>query len=209
MHGEGNSNLKCVIFDMDDTLVENAIPFSYVREGIKKYLLDIGIDADSLWDAQQPTYENVLNIANLYPALREKILGRFRELEIERARKSKLKDGALQVLNELKIKGYKIALITRNCDDAVKIALGKIAEMFDLILTRDDCEYLKPDARQIMKGLAILGVKPEECICVGDYDYDIIAARKCGCIAVRLGEGFGDFVIKDLRELLDILDGLR
>ena len=72
----------------------------------------------------------------------------------------------------------------------------------------------KPDHRIYLLGVEALGLKPEECVVVGDSFYkDIEPAKKAGCHAVWFkGEGWTeqqydetvpDKVITDLEQLLD------
>lgn len=37
------------------------------------------------------------------------------------------------------------------------------------------------------KGLELLGLRGEECLCVGDSPYDLVSGKKAGCRTVKVG----------------------
>ena len=92
---------------------------------------------------------------------------------------------------------------------AALLALGKYVSLFDDIITRDDGFEPKPSADAIIHLLKKYGVKGENCIVIGDYEYDIIAGKNAGCITVRVGEGSGDYRISKIDELLNLLNELN
>lgn len=88
-----------------------------------------------------------------------------------------------------------------------------LAEFFKDIVESAVVGVRKPDHRIFLLGVEALGLKPEECIVVGDSFYkDIEPAKKAGCQAVWFkGEGwteqqydetFPDKIITDLNQLL-------
>lgn len=88
-----------------------------------------------------------------------------------------------------------------------------LAEFFKDIVESAVVGVRKPDHRIFLLGVEALGLKPEECIVVGDSFYkDIEPAKKAGCQAVWFkGEGWTeqqydetlpDKIITDLNQLL-------
>ena len=88
-----------------------------------------------------------------------------------------------------------------------------LAEFFTDIVESAVVGVRKPDHRIFLLGVEALGLKPEECIVVGDSFYkDIEPAKKAGCQAVWFkGEGWTeqqydetlpDKIITDLNQLL-------
>lgn len=58
---------------------------------------------------------------------------------------------------------------------------GLEPEMFAAYTTYEDCHYCKPNPKYYMELLEKLGLKPEECIMVGnDFDEDIVPTEKLG-----------------------------
>ncbi len=185
--------LRLVIFDLDETIVLNEIPFSEMRERI---LRKIGSD-------EKPKH--------LYEFLKDKgedCLKLLEEEEIRRAKHSKVHPSLPKVLRELKNRGIILAVLTRNSKRASMIALGEYARYFDDIITREDDFEPKPSPEAIFHLLSKYGVRGDECLVVGDYDYDIIAGKKAGCITVRIGNGSGDYRIEKIDEIFEIVNML-
>ena len=185
--------IRLVIFDLDETIVINKIPFSEMRERI---LRKIGSN-------ERP--------AHLYEFLKakgENCLKILEEEEIRRARHSMVHPSLPKILRELKKKNIKLAVLTRNSRQATMIALGEYAKYFDDIITRNDGFEPKPSPEAIFHLLSKYKVRGDECIVVGDYDYDIIAGKKAGCITVRIGNGSGDYRIEKIDEIFEIVDML-
>ncbi len=183
--------IKLVIFDMDDTIVHNSIPFSYMRERI---LRELKID-----NAPQHLYEFLRDIGAHALAVLE------RE-ELKRAKTSFVDKDLDFVLMSLKKRGIKVAILTRNTLKAAKVALGKRADEFDAIVGRDSGFRPKPAPDGVIYLMNRFGTKPWETLMVGDYDYDIEAGKRAGCITVRIGNGEADFNIKNLKEILRIVE---
>jgi len=129
----------------------------------------------------------------------------LKEEEIRRARKSYPVPGLKSILEYLKKMDIRLTIVTRNCREAINIALHNYLNFFDLIVTRDDTKLPKPAPDPILLIVRKFGISPQEAIVVGDYDYDIEAGKKAGCITVRIGKGDGDFNIKDINEIKEIL----
>ncbi len=184
--------MKAVIFDMDGTIVKNPVPFSEMKERIARRL-NISIEL------LQPLYESLLRLKN------PRAMKILKEEEMTRARKSYPVEGLTDLLEYLKKMGIKTAIVTRNCREATEVALNFYLTFFDLIITREDTKFPKPAPEPILLALKHFGIAPSEAMVVGDYDYDIEAGRRAGCITVRIGDGFGDFNIKDINGLEKIL----
>ena len=185
--------LRLVIFDLDETIVINDIPFSQVR---KRVLERIG---------------NKENPPHLYEFLREKgekYVKILEEEEMRRAEHARIVDSLPKILEDLKSRGIKIAVLTRNSKKATMRILGKYAQEFDDIITRDDGFEPKPSPEAIFHLLSKYSVRGDECLVVGDYDYDIIAGKKAGCITVRIGNGSGDYRIEKIDDIFEIVNML-
>jgi len=185
--------IKLVIFDLDETIVENRIPFSEMRERILK---EMGVK-----DAPRHLYE-------FLKARGEEYLKLLEREEIRRAKKAKIVDSLPRVLDYLEKRGIKKAVLTRNSKKATMLALGNYAERFDAIITREDEFEPKPSEEAVKYLLDKFGVKSQECIVVGDYDYDITAGRRAGCITVGVRMDKGDYRVEDIGELIALISRL-
>ena len=93
-----------------------------------------------------------------------------------------------------------------------------IHNYFDAVVTYEDTEKRKPAPEPFEKALQILEVPPHAAIMVGDWaERDIVGAKVLGMRTVfaRYGDSFGtgrsgaDFDVRDIRELVEIVDKLN
>ncbi len=183
--------LKVVIFDLDGTLVMNEKPFEAVREKIAKAF---NLNPDEL----RPLYEKLIALNN--PAA----LKMLEEEEIRRAEESIPMPDLMSLLEFLRQKYIKLAILTRNCRKAVEKALRHYYGYFDLILTRDDGLELKPSPLPIYTILNTFGISPSDAIIVGDFDYDIDAGRIAGIKTIRMGPGYADYNVSNIQDLISL-----
>lgn len=118
------------------------------------------------------------------------------------------------VLEKLAAK-YPIVLVSNFYGNITNVlAEFRLDKYFKNIVESAVVGIRKPDHRIYLLGVEALGLKPEECVVVGDSFYkDIEPAKKAGCHAVWFkGEGWTeqqydetvpDKVITDLEQLLD------
>lgn len=133
------------------------------------------------------------------------------------------KTGVREVLRELIAQEFKVILVTNTSRKIIDIAEEKIPELksFDLILTRDEIKSIKPNAKGFLDAMKTLGLEAQEVITIGDQASDIIAGKRAGIKTIAiyhksldylkapLVEQNPDFIIKDIRQLPNLLRFLR
>lgn len=129
--------------------------------------------------------------------------------------------GILDLLKELKARGYKTGIVTSRLRHTTEIGLEKydMVKYFDTIVTCDDTDKFKPDPEPVNIALERLGSKPEESVMLGDSMFDILCAKNAGAKAVlvswalavsdeeKTGENAPDYIIEKAEDLLPILEG--
>ncbi len=175
--------LKGIILDFDGTIVSLHIDFEKIR---KKMLMD-ALEHHLVFPRKKlPILETLryIEIRNGKNRFSEIFLSEAREFlkkeEIRGARKSKPLPGSIKLLQELQKMGIRIGIITRNCRETVEIVTNKFDIPYDILLTRDDIEKVKPDKAHIETAVRLLGIKKNEVMMVGDHPMDIKCARSCG-----------------------------
>ncbi len=87
-----------------------------------------------------------------------------------------------KVMEKLKQK-YEIAVLTNNNriqTERILRALG-IIDLFDHIFTYESFNLIKPNPEIFISVVRKLGLKPQECLMVGDrYDVDLVPAKEIG-----------------------------
>lgn len=101
-----------------------------------------------------------------------------------------INDKLIDILSSVK-KEYRIALVTtasktNTFDILDRFGLG---DFFDLILTREEVNFSKPNPEGFIKAMKYFEAKPEECIVFEDSDIGVMAAERTGA-AVFVVKGY-------------------
>lgn len=199
--------IRGVIFDLDDTLIKNSVPFSSINQDIKKFMAAHGVSQGFL-DSMGKTLEGIHRLKELDATLGAAAEEELVRLEMERAKSASIPQESLDCLNELKARGIKIGIATRNCRLVAMKLLEPVSSLVDTVVARDDVSHVKPNPEHILTAVRNLGLEAGECVCVGDYIFDVQASRFAGCISVGLGIQ-GDYTITTLKELPALIDSIR
>lgn len=110
------------------------------------------------------------------------VLEEATEIVKERLPLVELYPDAIDVLNDLKKSGKKLAVITSSIRSVVTPLLEKfnLNDLFDAVVCIEDTERRKPHAQPLQKALEILGGTESEAIMIGDTEKDILAAHNAG-----------------------------
>lgn len=192
--------IKCVIFDLDGTLVNTirdlglACEYVLKQSGIESkwteadYKRFVGNGAKLLIERifEGNLSENELEMQ--YKLFKEK----YNEIKLDNAY---IYEGMKSVVKSLKINGIKLAVCTNKPDiaanDMVETLFGK--DTFDVICGAIDGIPKKPDSAMPKMILERLNVKANECIWVGDSSVDIESAQNLGCKSIAVTWGFRSF----------------
>lgn len=153
--------LRCVIFDLDNTLVDSALDFGRIKA-------EIGTD--------QPILEYRATVDAVEQRRVDEILDRH---ESRAAATCSLCEGAAELLDFLRGRGVRTALLTRNSRASVTTVLARHGMSFDAVLSREDSAP-KPSPEPVQIICRRLGVAPQDCLMVGDYLYDIQCGQAAG-----------------------------
>ena len=219
---------KAIVMDMDGTITRFNLDFIEARRRVLQDLEQMNLrtpdmtEQISVYIMLKRLKENV--DADKFYSIREKFYLYLEEMEVRAAQNVTLHPGALETLRRLRELGLKIVIVTNNGRAGTEITLKRLrlSKFFDAVVTRDDCEEMKPDAGPVKKVLKSIGVRVQEAILVGDGLMDINAAKAAGLPSVAVATGpFGgerllqagpDYVlgsINDLPHLLEHLESLK
>jgi HAD superfamily hydrolase (TIGR01509 family) len=193
-------NVKAVIFDLDGTLVGFNLDYRALRAEVRGYLAKVGVPAsvlslkENIFEMLKKTEIFVRNSgksAEEMAAIRSEALGIAEKYELEAAMSTGVLSGAVETLKALKRMGLKIGLCTINSEKSASYILQrfKIAEFFDVTITRNMVSQVKPHPEHLQVVLNALSVAPEESVVVGDSSADMQCARELKTIAVGLPTG--------------------
>lgn len=185
-------SLKAVIFDLDGTLLNCPYDFAAMREAVMQVASAHGLSKDALsglgiLEAIDRGEGLLSGAASRH--FRKEAEAAVLRLELAGAKNSVPLDGAKDVLAWLGEKAVSVGIITRNSSKIVRPLLQRAAFPFDALLAREDVSRVKPHPAHIREMLALLKVKPEEALMVGDHIWDIDCAKAAGLGSVGLTSG--------------------
>ena len=161
--------LKLIIFDLDGTLLEPALDFDAIRAQIGLPPGTTILEAmDTLSEAERARAGAILD-----------------HHEAEAADRSRLMPGARELLDWLRARGIRTAVLTRNSRRSVKCACRRHGLAFDAVVARGD-HVPKPSPDGARHLMTTLGTGPEETIVVGDFRFDVEAGAAAGCRTIAL-----------------------
>ena len=182
-----------MIFDLDNTLVSSTLNFQQIRA-------DLGCDndidlldfVDALPEEQRIVAHNLVVEYEINDALNAKNLLGTEEL--------------LALLAQLDIP---CAIVTRNCREAALIKMQNNNIDIELLFTRAD-HKAKPAPDALLHLAQLWQVKPENLLYVGDYLYDLQAAKNANTMSCLVTHGetleyasLANIVVNELTELSD------
>lgn len=104
-------------------------------------------------------------------------------------------DGIRELINGLKLKGYKIGLATNSPSELIPIVLEKLRlkYYFDAVSSAEHEPEGKPDPSVYNSVIKKLGVNPGDCIAVEDSLSGLMAAKKAGMKTIALAKDSSDY----------------
>ena len=218
-------NPKLIMIDVDGTLVDSVPDLSYCVDEMMKAL------------GKKPCGEAKVRewVGNGVPKLVERALTGeleatpsaqdydraypiFLELYAENtAKRSCLYDGVREGLDYLKSQDYLIGCVTNKAEQFT-LPLLKTLGIFDdfsLVVSGDTLAKKKPDPLPLLHSAEHFGIKPQECLMLGDSVSDVKASRAAGFAIICMSYGYNhgrdiatenpDLVIDSMVELRDCL----
>ncbi len=213
---------KAVIVDLDGTLIEFKLNYMLIRAEAMNLLIRKGLPSN-LFSVRDTMFE-MLTKATTYLSDKGVDEDKIREIyeaifaladphEMDAVRSANLIPGAEEALKSLKNMGLQLGLFTTNGIKATKYALSKFGldMLFDVVVTRETVQKVKPDCAQLIAATTPLDVTPEEAVVIGDSTVDIICAKAVRALAVGVLTGLtkledlkrsgADYVIPSISEL--------
>jgi haloacid dehalogenase superfamily, subfamily IA, variant 3 with third motif having DD or ED/haloacid dehalogenase superfamily, subfamily IA, variant 1 with third motif having Dx(3-4)D or Dx(3-4)E len=189
--------IEAVLFDLDGTLSAFNLDYKALRGEVREYLLRAGVPA-SVLKANESMFE-MLAKAEIYFKNNDKPFSETRahclaiaeKHEMEAAALTSLQPGAFETLKELRGMKIKIGICTTSSETAANYILQrfKIAEYFQIVVSRDKVLRVKPDTEQCELALKTLGAKPDRTVLVGDSIADMQSAKELKAVAVGIPTG--------------------
>jgi beta-phosphoglucomutase-like phosphatase (HAD superfamily) len=185
---------RCIIFDLDGTLVKLPIRYDIIQKKLKEL------------------FKTESNLSPLIPSIIERSNGNSNMLnnafelmcaeELIASESLEEIEGVTELIEHLLTKNYTISLVTLQCRKSAETILRKLNlfDKFSSIITRDENH---DRFTQIKKTNELLGFDPSNVIVIGDRINDINCATKAGCTSILVNRT--DMASKKLSELKNVL----
>jgi phosphoglycolate phosphatase len=187
--------LKAVVFDFDGTLAVLNIDFSLMKEQVVELMRQVSVDEGSvkekyLLEMIDEVYERLCReSAASAEGFYRKAHRVLQTVELKAAGESRLLPGVKEALGALRTQGFKIGIVTRNCEGAVRKVFPDIERFCDVFISRDSTRKVKPHPYHLTAVLKALEVSAEETVMVGDHLLDVEAGRRVGMMTIGVLTG--------------------
>jgi len=219
--------VAAVIFDLDGTLIDSIdIYFTIVENALKRLnlpavsrnrILEAAESEEFNWELVLP--QDVLNrkaeiIDETWAVINEIAPQMF-------ADNLELIQGAERIVESLSSNGLKIGLVTSTRRLYLETKMQPLMNagvdtLFEAIITSDDTEKKKPAPDPLITCAQQLGIKPGDCVYVGDTTTDIKAGKAAGMRTIAVLTGFDEYqaletekpdaIIENVQKLLKVID---
>lgn len=129
-------------------------------------------------------------------------------------------DGIIELLNTLKAKNIKTAVVTNKAEPAAQALCDEIfGDVFTAVIGDNGIDKLKPAPDNVFRAVKILGSDNENILYVGDSDVDMETAKNASLTSVGVLWGFrdkatliengADHIVSEPSELIKIINNCK
>jgi HAD superfamily hydrolase (TIGR01549 family) len=199
-------NFDAVLFDMDGVLLESFDAWAALMDATARHFGHAPVTPEAFRAVYgQPTSEDV---RIFFPSQTvERVEAYYEAHFAEHAAAARVNPAAAGVLERLRLKGYRTAVITNTPSPLARQMLAAAGLEPDAIIGGSDVPEPKPAPDIIFHACALLGVEPWDVLVVGDSAYDQQAAAGAGAPFAGIGGIEGNFTISALEQVVDIVEG--
>jgi phosphoglycolate phosphatase len=184
-----------VIFDLDGTLLNT---LEDLTDAVNYALEKHGFSTHSLEDVRRFVGNGVKRLmelaipGGLESQAFEETFADFKEYYSAHCHdKTRPYEDILEVLQELKAKGYKIAIVSNKMDEAVgQLRTYYFDGLIDVAVGESEEVRKKPAPDTVFRALELLGSKAENSVYVGDSEVDIATAQNANMTCFSCLWGF-------------------
>jgi len=178
-----------ILFDLDGTLLDTEM---LIIESMKRVLKRrdpfVKIDRETGLSFLGPTLSETL--ARFMPEDEVPAAFEFYRKVNRELHRSLLRPmpGALDLIQDLKAKGYTLGIYSSKKKDMVEygLVLSHMREYFDVIVGYDEVKQHKPSPEGLFKACELLDVSHDDVIYVGDTDTDMISAHNADMYSIAI-----------------------
>jgi phosphoglycolate phosphatase len=188
---------KAAVFDLDGTLLDTLediadsmnsvlLKHGHPIHDVEPYKYFVGDGFRNLvFRALPESMRSDPYVDNCYSEVREEYAKRWNN-------KTKAYDGISEMLDELSYRGLKLSVLSNKSDDFAKLMIKQLLPHWRFYPVYGERYGIpkKPDPAAAVEISGILGVRPDECLYLGDTGVDMTTAVSAGMFAVGVLWGF-------------------
>lgn len=213
-----SNEIKAVLFDLDGTLIDtHDLILASFRHATREVLGQELPDEVLMQKVGQPLVVQMWDFTD-DDATHERLMRTYRAFN--EARNDEVVHpfpGVEDALSALREAGYSMGVVTskRHALAWHTLELLGLSSYFEFLVGADDCPAHKPDPEPVEMGCDKLGLRPDECLYVGDSPFDMRAGNDAGCVTAAatwgmfardvLEEQSPDFFVGSASELPGLL----
>lgn len=211
--------IKAVLFDMDGVLVDSE---AYYMQGTLNWMKSLGYQGTFkdvctlIGTTMEVTYQMIEEMLD-YKYSRDdlvRINEQYFKVDHPIAYDQIMKSGLIELLNEIKHRGWKCAVCSSSPRKTIDHALSmcKIDHYFDYVVSGEVFTHSKPNPEIYLHAAEKLKVKPDECVVIEDSRMGIEAGRNAGMKTIGImdrrfsqKQSSANILVEELSEVLDSL----
>ncbi len=217
---KNNSNIECIVFDLDGTLImshEN-IYLSTLRT-FKEFEIEVDIPKDKFYEMIGHHFQDIFDQFKIEVGDIEHFIDLYKTFYFDYIDHSEPYPGVIELLDKLKTQGCKTGLLTTKAQDQAR----RIATHFQLdkylnyVAGRKPGMPIKPAPEPLLEVCNILEVDPQKTLMVGDTEMDIQCGKNAGAVTCAVTFGYRtkeklendnpDYIIDNIADINIILNG--
>lgn len=177
------SIVKCVVFDLDGTLLNTIKTINYYLNQAMTYCgLDILSEKDTMrfvGNGASKLVERAINRVGADRSVFDSVFAAYNErYNSDPYYLTEIYEGIVELLSELKNKGIKLAVLSNKPDYATALATRRFfPDIFDIIRGGREGVALKPEPDSLLEIMSELNIGRDEIAYVGDSEVDVITAQ--------------------------------
>ena len=213
-----SNEIQSVLFDLDGTLIDtHDLILASFRHATREVLGRDIPDEVLMRKVGQPLVVQMWDFTD-DDATHEQLMRTYRAFN--EARNDEVVrpfPGVEDTLRVLREAGYSMGVVTSKRHELAwhTLEVLGLSDYFEFLVGADDCPAHKPDPEPVEMGCDKMGLRPDECLYVGDSPFDMAAGNDAGCVTVAATWGMfpeselaaqrPDFTIASIGELPALL----
>lgn len=187
--------IESVAFDFDGTLAELRIDFPLMKQRVRELAVKFAVPQPPppvlpVLEAIDWVEQSIRKWNGGHgTGFREEAHALIAAMEMDAAARGALFPFTRALLERILRNGMKIAIITRNCEAAVRLVFPDIRRYCSVFFARDHVPSPKPDPAHLLLALETIHAVPESAVMVGDHPLDIQTGKAAGTLTAGVCSG--------------------